>query len=941
MTDLSTIRSLVQVELDSITKAGQHVTPELIRQTIRDYATFRKINVDAAGVPLEALARSIETDINVYVGTWNVLEGDAEGHSPWLEERREGIDWLFWSRYERYLRQDVKLPTSALERLDQVTDEVLQRLEDPTRPGTWDRRGLVAGQVQSGKTGNYTGLIAKSLDAGYKLVVVLAGVHNSLRSQTQYRIDEGILGFDTRNGLRSIQSTKHIGVGLMAGKFLHVSSFTSSENNGDFRSNVASNLGVAVGGSDPIVLVVKKNASILRNLYQWATALTKDIDADTGKKTVRDVPILVIDDEADHASVDTSAPKRGQDPSEVDPTTINLLIRQFLDTFAQSAYVAYTATPFANIFMDHLAVHDKAGKDLFPSAFIINLPAASNYVGPARVFGLSADEAAGIEETEALPILREVDDSEMWLPSKHKSDDSPGDGLPNSLRDAILTFVMGVAIRKVRGHQHKHHSMLVHVTRFKYTQREVMDRVLEEVEDLRDRAVLGEGGNPVLYQRAMAMFADDFVPTHKAMVAADLPDSLVGELPTFEEVWEQLPEVLEQTRVHLVNGDSRDALEYVDHPNGLTVIAIGGDKLSRGLTLEGLSVSYYLRASRMYDTLMQMGRWFGYRPDYLDTCRLYTTSELAGWYRAVTAAAEELQSEFEAMAVTKKTPLQFGLRVQQHPNGLMVSSPTKLRHAVGLKISYAGTMAETVTFLPEHIQDNWSALTGLVAQLGEAPNPRGGLRIWTDVGAARVTTFLDGYTADPKAFSTQPGFLKQYIESRNADGELVRWTVALADADSTNDDDNPFRPVTSDLQVRLTRRKLLSSADGRHTIRRAVSPHHERIVIREGSDAWGRALKLSQDAWSNSARKNKSSEPPTKPGGFAVRQVMSPEEGLLLLYPLTPETSSGESPDATPKVAFAIAFPATESDSKIDYKVNKVFWDQAFGVEEDESEDEE
>lgn len=938
MKELSTIRSLVQVELDSVTQAGGAITPELIREKIQDYASFRKLDPEANADALEKLAREIETSINVYVGTWNVLEGDGDGHLPWLATRRDQIDWLFWNRYERYLKQEVKLPGAALERLGQVTDEVLSRLEDPTRKGAWDRRGLVAGQVQSGKTGNYTGLIAKALDAGYKLVVVFAGVHNSLRSQTQYRIDEGILGFDTRNSLTSTQSTKHIGVGLLAGKFLHVSSFTSSDGKGDFRSNVASNLGVAVGGSDPIVLVVKKNASILRNLHAWATALTKDVDPETGRKVVRDVPILVIDDEADHASVDTSAPKKGQDPKDVDPTTINLLIRQFLDTFEQSAYVAYTATPFANIFMDHTAEHHKAGKDLFPSAFIINLPAASNYVGPARVFGLAADEAAGVEEAEALPILRMVEDNEDWLPNVHQSDDSPGEGLPGSLREAILSFVIGVAIRKIRGHIGKHHSMLVHVTRFKYTQREVMDRVVEELADLRDRAVVGEGDNPLLHQRASSLYAEDFVPTHKEMSTADLPDDLVSDLPTFKEIWALLPQVLEETRVHLVNGDSKDALEYVDHPEGLTVIAIGGDKLSRGLTLEGLSVSYYLRASRMYDTLMQMGRWFGYRPGYLDTCRLYTTDELAGWYRSVTAASAELQSEFEAMAVTKKTPLDFGLRVQQHPNGLMVSSPTKLRHAVGLQISYAGTMAETVTFLPEHTETNWKALTGLVKQLGERSRPSGGLRIWDDVLPHPVTDFLTKYQADPKAHSTQPSLLREYIDARNADGELIRWTVALADADSKDDDDNPLWPVTDNLSVRLTRRKLMSVSKDRHTIRRAVSPHHERIVIAEGSHEWDEALDLSRAAWQKSTRKNKSSEPPTKPGGFAIRRVMSPEEGLLLLYPLTPDP---EAEDTTPKVAFAIAFPATEHDSPIAYKVNKVFWDQVFGVDDEDGEDEE
>ena len=148
-------------------------------------------------------------------------------------------------------------------------------------------------------------------------------------------------------------------------------------------------------------------------------------------------------------------------------------------------------------------------------------------------------------------------------------------------------------------------------------------------------------------------------------------------MPSWEEVSSQLPDVVSDIQVRMINGTAKDALDYSEYEGaGLKVIAIGGDKLARGLTLEGLCVSYFLRASRMYDTLMQMGRWFGYRPGYLDLCRLYTTPDLSEWFGHIADAAEELREEFDIMAATGATPREYGLKVQSHPV-LMVNLKAK------------------------------------------------------------------------------------------------------------------------------------------------------------------------------------------------------------------------------------------------------------------------
>ncbi|MEX3012365.1 Z1 domain-containing protein [Acinetobacter baumannii] len=154
----------------------------------------------------------------------------------------------------------------------------------------------------------------------------------------------------------------------------------------------------------------------------------------------------------------------------------------------------------------------------------------------------------------------------------------------------------------------------------------------------------------------------------------EVPDLCSESLPTWETIEQILPEVIEQINVRMINGTAKDALDYADSAEGLKVIAIGGDKLARGLTLEGLCVSYFLRASRMYDTLMQMGRWFGYRGGYLDLCRLYTPSELVEWFEHIADASLELREEFNLMVDSGGTPRDYGLKVQSHPV-LMVTSP--------------------------------------------------------------------------------------------------------------------------------------------------------------------------------------------------------------------------------------------------------------------------
>src|SRR5581483_8475375 len=350
MTTLEVEEKIVKTVLQ-IFSDGMIPTIEMIRIAVHDITkTFYKMKliINAATVDEDRIAKKIETLCNVYVPTMSSLD-DIRGHQEWLSSRRAEIHWRFWKRYEQFLENDSDMPPQVIRQLDNVTDQILSRLEDPLRPSSWDRRGMVVGQVQSGKTSNYTALICKAADAGYKLIIVLAGMHNSLRSQTQHRLDEGFLGVDTQRRKLFDSNDIRFGVGLLQGvEFYRVHSLTSSAESGDFSRKVSKQAHFMIGGTEPVLLVVKKNVSVLENLLTWQLG-----DQGNTQGQVRDVPLLLIDDEADNASVNTNPifDENGKPDPELDPSRINGLIRKLLKRFEQSAYIGYTATPFANIFI--------------------------------------------------------------------------------------------------------------------------------------------------------------------------------------------------------------------------------------------------------------------------------------------------------------------------------------------------------------------------------------------------------------------------------------------------------------------------------------------------------------------------------------------------------------------------------------------------------------
>ena len=616
------------------------------------------------GGNLDPIVVKVESAITTKMDLGVSLAKPDVNHDPDWVQNRTDINWTYTDAYFKYL-SSVGWSSRMCQSLRDVSLKILGMLQNPISGSTWDRRGLVIGNVQSGKTANYLALINRAADAGYKFIIVIAGIHNLLRSQTQQRIDEGFVG-------RHSESTQPTGVGIIDLKqtpeFPHPATLTTV--NDDFNKKTARQSGWKLNDlSKPIILVIKKNVSVMESLYRWL----KDMNAQGGDR-IETAPILLIDDEADHASINTNKPDH-------DPTQTNRLIRKILRLFAKSSFVGYTATPFANIFINPDAYDEHVREDLFPRDFIYFLDEPSNYFGPERVF-LNKDE--NIPSRVTIPIT----DCDDILPLLHKKD-AEVSSLPNSLYEALNEFIIAKAIRNLRGHQTHHCSMMINVSRFVNVQKQIHDLVDKHLIEIKESVQANYAMPDSVASRNTCM--------QMLKKAFNRAFSDCGY--SWLEVKAESHKAVTSICLFLINGQSDDKLDYKNYEasgDGLTAIAVGGLSLSRGLTIEGLCVSYVYRNTRMYDTLMQMGRWFGYRVGYEDLCRVYLSGDAISWYSHVAEVTRELIDQVRDMRKMGKTPKEFGLYVETHPDRLLITSPGKIRSGEKrtLRYNYSGRLQE-------------------------------------------------------------------------------------------------------------------------------------------------------------------------------------------------------------------------------------------------------
>lgn len=589
----------------------------------------------------------------------------ADKHEKWFVSKKSELDMAYWERYKKYLLEEKGFASNVVNTMDDMLDNLTDLLGNPKIKGSFQRRGLIIGDVQSGKTSNYTGLLCKGADAGYEVIVLLTGTIEKLRKQTQLRIDEGFVGMDSSAMIKQKENNV-VGVGKY-NPSVYPLVLTSTAN--DFRTAIANSLSIKIGQlNQPILFVVKKNVSTLRNLNNWLKIFNQSNGHNINHS------LLVIDDESDNASVNTNTEDR-------DPTTINGQIRELLNLFDRASYVGFTATPFANIFIDPESNDKMENEDLFPKDYIYCLNAPTNYIGARDIFG---------EEGKHKGMLRVIDkDSiELHIPNKHKSD-YVIDAMPLDMIEAIDTFLLANVIRDLRNDNNKHRSMLINVSRFTNVQVGLTDLVNNYVKEVQASA---RQNGQLHSERAIA----------NSLYIKSLKNSFdkhySGLEFTWEEVLKSLYKSISPIIVITVNQKNKNGLNYEEYESsGLRVIAIGGLSLSRGLTLEGLIVSYFYRNSKMYDTLMQMGRWFGYRPKYDDLCRIWMEEESIEWYKQINEATEELRRDIKKYENSGLTPKDFGIRVRSDINTLLVTARNKMRTARDMEvcISLSGQVIET------------------------------------------------------------------------------------------------------------------------------------------------------------------------------------------------------------------------------------------------------
>lgn len=719
---------------------------------------------------IEAAKRDITWKHQIYTIPGHSILADYD-QDDWYEDAKSNIVPTFWTRYKDYLIDKKHFSPSVVSVLgeDTLDRKLMNYILNPNAsyPHPVLRRGLIIGDVQSGKTSTYIGFICKAADAGYKVFILLTGTIESLRMQTQERVEEGFIGIDMSAGKTG---GVRVGVGEDKKPILAMA-LTSRKRKGDFAGD-SNKIAVALSDKTAVVFVIKKQKDVLTKLRDWLVSL--NADPRTGKI---DIPMLMIDDEADNASINTNKSKE-------DPTTINKLIRELASIFTKSNYVGFTATPFANVFIDPETTEKMETQDLFPEDFIVALPTPSNYIGPNRIFAENSEfhsqliyiNDAGREEEDGFSFY-----------FKHKKE-WEGE-LPNSITDAIYTFYLANAIRDLRGDLKDHRSMLINISRFVKVQKFIQS----EVENIHYKA----------YTAIKFNLSHNFDESMSDPIIQRLYQNWKKFYSSTEFSWNEIVNVLynaiEKIQIKVVNSSrNSDKLDYPKNES-LRVIAIGGLALSRGLTLEGLVASYFYRNTCTYDVLMQMGRWFGYRKNYEDLFRIWIHKSSAQWYAEIAEATDNLKDDMTVMRDLGQRPRDFGIRVRNSSAELNITAYNKMRNATDEYefSSYYGGIVETpyLHFNVEAQKNNFRATQRLVADLvglGYAferqsmGNGKGHYLI-QNIPKARIVEYIRTLKISKYSSNFDTRQIADFLES-TAESDIDKFDLAFMEGSATEDE---------------------------------------------------------------------------------------------------------------------------------------------------------
>jgi len=754
---------------------------------------------------------------------------------PRIPSWTDRVEWTNWQAHERFLRAQ---PKWKPHQVDSVAEESL-RIIGKTTPVSYTEyqcRGLVVGYVQSGKTANFTAVAARAADVGYRLIIVLSGIHDSLRNQTQRRLNTELVAVGTK----------------------WTTLTTETE---DFQIPAVAN---GFEGAGTVLVVAKKIPPILRRLNEWIQAIDGQM---------ADIPVLMIDDEADQASINTKGNRR--DPSidddavtdGSDPSVTNELIRDTLRRIPRATYIAYTATPFANILIDPGAVDFEVGMDLFPKDFVIQLPRPDGYTGTEELFGLSSI---------GRDVMRSVSDEDVRAlkPKRRRKREllvvEDDFSLPQTLCDAILVFAVASAVRLLRGQTGRPNTMLVHVSQLQADQTRIGGAIERQITAWRAHERIVPGSLALRLSSALDDLGDISLPIDRETVLREAALNLA------------------RSQVAVLNSTTGEELDYENRPERL-VIAVGGNRLSRGLTLEGLTIAYFLRTTSMADSLLQMARWYGFRTGYEDLIRIWTTEGIAQWFVELALVEGSLRDSITALNKAGRRPTEMAIQIRAHSD-LMLTSKTKSRMQEKSSRSWSGENPQTI-LLPLRnpgILERNSALTE--ALLGAHPPTQDayGGSLAFDVPAADIARFLAEFIVHEETLAFQTDMLANWILERSAAGELVTWTIFVA---------NPQRERQVLLGTRsygLVRRSLTAT----ESIGILTEPRHEGVDLHGGPEGY-------RSGTGYNAR--------------AMRQSRPSSRGLLMIYPLDPQPLQAQ---VRTVIGLGLSLPKT-SDEGAAYVVNR------------------
>lgn len=721
---------------------------------------------------------------------------------------------IFWPRF-RELLESKAWPEKAINAVDNASSKIVSLLSPPGQPGK--TKGLVLGYVQSGKTTNFTAVIAKAADAGYKFFVILSGMHNGLRNQTQHRL------------ARELQQVQPQAWHLL------------TQDKTDFSAASAMGAEAFLTSQSPqkVLCVMKKNGAVLGRFSRWLK--------DTDQNVLSQCPVLLIDDEADQAGLNAS-------PDPQAKSKVHARLIEIIGRLPSVAYVGYTATPFANVLIDI-----NSPDDLYPQDFIVDLPRPVDYFGAETLFGrdrLTADDSE--TRFDGLDMIRRVTDADVPFLRPASNADARVflARMPQSLQDALRYFWMATAARWVRGDFNKHSSMLVHTTLYADIHPQITGLVTRYKDEVSDS--LGS-------REFLALLKTQWDNECDAVSAAALGESPVS----FEALSANLPSVLRATTSVTENSRSMVRLEYGDTPS--VQIVIGGNTLSRGLTIEGLVVSYFVRTASAYDTLLQMGRWFGFRPNYADLPRVWMTSELEENYFDLATVEQEIRNDIKRYELEHLTPRQLQVRIRTHP-ALEVTNRLKMRAAIACSVSYSDRMVQTTCFAhtnAEIVMCNRDAIrrcvTGALESGGRLVTRPDHTR-FEAVDVQIVMRLIEEYRFHERNIELKQNLLKEYIRAQNGEGDLLRWNIAVVGLARGGDE----RKVTlaADLTVPLLTRSRRRVGDEAYaSLGATIASKEDRVIDMD--------LPASQ-----------------KTGTPAELQRMRRQDiGLLLVYPIDKDSS--------------------------------------------------